>query len=147
VTKIKLQQKLKGSKFIAVHCKGAIDSFYKALDSVSPAKRKSFERAIILQIQRLLELQIQRLLDGHRLSKENFPQEGNLPVKKGQSKAKKFNAFKRIPIRGYCWLSETHQNTYFISHYVYKDQVKLKDKDTLRVGNNWNRIEVNGDEC
>jgi len=43
-------------------------------------------------------------------------------------------------------LSEKHSNTYFISHYVYKDYEKLKTKDTKKIGNNWNRIEVDGDE-
>ena len=139
MTDIKLKQKHQGYKFCAVHCKGAIGSFYKSIESLPSSKRKSFERQMVLQIQ--------RLLDGQRMSKENFPQEGKLPAFKGQSKNKRFNALKRIPIRGYCWLSETHPNTYFISHYVYKNQNKLKDKDTLCVGNNWIRIEVDGNEC
>jgi hypothetical protein len=90
--------------------------------------------------------QIERLADGQRMSKENFPQEGNLPKRKGQQRAKKFNALKRIPIRGYCWLSDRCKNTYFISHYVYKDYDDLKDSDTKRVGANWRRIEEDGDE-
>lgn len=81
------------------------------------------------------------------MSKENFPQEGVLPKQKNQSIAKKFNALKRIPIRGYCWLSGIHSNTYFISHYVYKNYDKLKEKDTAIVGKNWIRIEVNSYEC
>jgi len=91
-------------------------------------------------------MQIQRLADGSRMSKENFPQEGELPKLAGQQKSKKFNALKRIPIRGYCWLSEKHPNTYFISHYVFKDYDKLKEKDTKKVRDNWNRIEVGDDE-
>jgi len=55
-------------------------------------------------------------------------------------------ALKRIPVRGYCWRSERCENTWFISHYVYKDYQKLKARDTERLGKNWLRIEVNGDE-
>ena len=60
---------------------------------------------------------------------------------------KKFRALKRIPIRGYCWLSETHKNTYFISHYVAKKKNKLDQSDTDKVQANWRRIEVDGDDC
>jgi hypothetical protein len=128
----------KGARFTLVHCEGALKSYEDALGSVDARKRKSFTRGIIQQIK--------RLADGHRMSKENFPQEGALPKSKGQQKAKKFNALKRIPIRGYCWLSERHKDTYFISHYVYKNYDDLKEGDTTRVGNNWRRIEENGDE-
>lgn len=133
-----LKNEYKGSKFTIVHCEGAIESYEEALNSVDARKRKSFTRAMILQIK--------RLADGHRMSRKNFPQEGDLPKKKGRQNAKKFNALKRIPLRGYCWLSELHVNTYFISHYVYKDYDKLKESDTKRVGKNWVRIEEKGDE-
>ncbi|MEI4551343.1 hypothetical protein [Pseudoalteromonas spongiae] len=134
----KLKDSYKGSKFEVTHCKGALTSFEQAMSHVDSQKRKSFIRAI--------EMQFQRLSDGHRMSKENFPQEGDLPKRKGQHKPKKFNALKRIPIRGYCWLSDKYPSKYFISHYVYKDYDKLKDKDTNRVGDNWRRIEVGDDE-
>jgi len=127
-----------GSKFTVVHCKGALDSYIEALNHVNAKKHKAFTRGMIQQIARLAE--------GHRMSKANFPQEGGLPKRKGQHRAKKFNALKRIPVRGYCWLSEKHKNTYFISHYVFKDYDDLKESDTNRVGNNWRRIEENGDE-
>ena len=127
-----------GSKFTVIHCEGALESYVDALNSVNARRHKSFTRGIIQQIK--------RLADGHRMSKENFPQEGDLPKRKGQQKAKKFNALKRIPIRGYCWLSERFENTYFISHYVYKDYDDLKKSDTKRVGDNWRRVEENGDE-
>jgi hypothetical protein len=139
VKKRKLKDSYKGSKFEVAHCKGAIDSFEQAMTHLDSRKRKNFIRAI--------ELQFQRLADGHRMSKENFPQEGELPKQKGQSNAKKFNALKRITIRGYCWLSDKHPQKYFISHYVYKDYDKLKTKDTKKVGYNWTRIEVDDDEC
>jgi len=129
-----------GTKFRIVHCKGAIDSFNEAINSVQAGnKRKSFIRGIVSQIE--------RLANGQRLSTENFKVEGELPKLKGQFKSKKFKALKRKPIRGYCWLSERHKNTYFISHYVHKDYKKLKETDSNKVGNNWQRIEVKGDEC
>jgi len=129
-----------GSTFRVVHCKGAIDSLDIAIESVQAGKkRKSFIRGLIMQIK--------ALANGKRMSKENFPSEGFLPKLKGQANAKRFKAFKRIPIRGYCWRSETHENTYFISHYVHKNYNKLKDADTNKVGNNWCRIEEKGDEC
>ncbi len=138
----KLKDSYKGSKFTVIHCEGALESYVTALNSVNAGKEgkkhESFTRGIILQIE--------RLADGQRMSRENFPQEGDLPKRKGQQKAKKFNALKRIPIRGYCWLSGRHNDTYFISHYVYKDYDDLRPRDTNRVGVNWRRIEENGDE-
>lgn len=134
----KLKDSYKGSKFTVIHCEGALESYLTAQNSVDARKRKSFTRGIIQQVQ--------RLADGQRMSRENFPQEGDLPKRKGQQKVRKFNALKRIPVRGYCWLSERHENTYFISHYVYKDYDNLRESDTNKVGANWRRIEENGDE-
>lgn len=138
MTNRKLEISYNGQKFEVTHCEGAIASFEEAMNHVDSRKRKSFIRGVVMQIG--------RLADGHRMSKENFPQEGDLPKRPGQQKAKKFNALKRIPIRGYCWLSDKYPNTYFISHYVYKDYDKLKERDTKRVKDNWNRIEVGNDE-
>lgn len=138
MTEKKLQKDYQGTKFSLRHCEGAIESFNDALSHLDTHKRKSFERGIILQIQ--------RLIDGHRMSKENYPSEGDLPKRKGQSKAKKFNALKRKPIRAYCWMSEHHPKKYFISHYVFKNYQKLKGKDTNIIGDNWKRIEVDYDE-
>ncbi len=134
----KPKDRYEGSKFTVMHSNGALDSYIEALNHVNAKNRKAFTRGMIQQISRLAE--------GHRMSKANFPQEGGLPKRKGQHRAKKFNALKRIPIRGYCWLSEKHKNTYFISHYVFKNYDDLKESDTNRVGNNWRRIEENGDE-
>jgi len=134
-----LNDRYTGTKFTVIHCKGAIDSYRAALKKVDARQQKKFTTAIILQIQ--------RLADGGRMTKENFPQEGYLPKRKGQHNAKKFNALKRIPIRGYCWLSQWHKDTYFISHYIYKKRNKLNESDTNRIGTNWSRIEENGDEC
>lgn len=135
----KPKDRYKGAKFTVIHCEGALESFQKALNHVETRKRKSLTRGIIMQIN--------RLANGHKMTKENFPQEGDLPKRKGQQKAKKFNALKRLPIRGYCWLSERNRNTYFISHYVYKDYRKLADSETKRVGDNWLIIEEKDDEC
>lgn len=128
----------KGSKYRVVHCKDALDSLNNAIKSVTKAK------AILLQHN--MSLQIERLANGRRLSENSFCKEGNLPKKQGQSKAKKFYAMKRIPLRAYCWLSNTHQKTYYISHYVFKNYQKLNKSDTAKVASNWRRIEENGDE-
>jgi len=128
-----------GASFRVVHCKKALESFREAIKHIDSRKRNSFSRGMVLQIE--------RLAGGQRMSKDNFPQEGLLPKRKGSASAKKFNAMKRLPIRGYCWLSEEHKNTYFISHYVYKNYTKLKDSDTNKVKKNWVRIEEQGHEC
>jgi len=124
VTK-ELNNKYKGSRFTVEHCDGAIKSFEEALVSVTPHNKKNSVKRAIIQL-------IARLADGKPMSKENFPQEGNLPKSSG-----KFNAFKKLPIRAYCWLSKKHPNTYFISHYTYKDKQKLDKRDTDRVHANW----------
>ncbi len=120
-----LSKKHVGTRFTVEHCDGAIESFEDALLSVTPhAKKASITRAI-----RQL---IVRLSDGHPMSKENFPTEGDLPKSSG-----KFHAFKKVPIRAYCWLSKKYPNTYFISHYTYKDKQKLDERDTEKVRRNW----------
>lgn len=86
----------KGSKSSVLHCKGALESLTKALESFPKRRHGAMRRGI--------QMQIERLSDGHPMSKENFPQERNLPKFNGQS-AKKFNALKRIPVRGYCCTS------------------------------------------
>jgi hypothetical protein len=133
-----LKNRIKGKKFVIVHCKGALESFDSAMESLPKKKREALKRGMILQIQ--------RLADGHQMSKENFPREGKLPNKTGQHGNKHFHALKRIPVRGYCWLSQTQPDTYFISHYIYKDQSKLNGSDTIKVGSNWQRIEEHGYE-
>ena len=133
-----LEKSHKGSKFTIVHCEGAIESFNNALRSVESRKQLKFRNAMIMQLT--------RLADSQRMSRENFPPEGELPKRAGQSRAKKFNALKRIPLRGYCWLSEKHPNTYFVSHYVHKDYDKLKEQDSKKVRSNWKRIEEDGYE-
>lgn len=128
-----IKDRYQGAQYVVIHCDGALESFKEALKSLNSSKRESLTRQMILQIE--------RLANGERMSKESFPPEGDLPKKKGQHKAKKFYALKRIPIRGYCWLSEKHLNTYFISHYIYKDYARLSGSDTAKVGANWWKIE------
>ena len=125
----KLKDKHVGTHFTVEHCDKALESFEDALVSVSPHKKKKTVTNAIIQL-------IDRLANGKRMSKENFPQEGNLPQGKG-----KFNAFKKIPVRAYCWLSTKHPNTYFISHYTYKDKQKLDKRDIDKVHVNWNSKE------
>ncbi|MBF6941284.1 hypothetical protein, partial [Acinetobacter baumannii] len=124
-----------GKRYRVVHCAGALDSYRKALKHVDARRVGSFTRGMILQIE--------RLANGQAMSNENFPKEGELPKRKGQQTAKYFRALKRIPIRGYCWRSETWPDTWFISHYVYKDYTRLAGKDTRKVERNWLRIEEN----
>jgi len=128
VTK-ELARRYQGARFTVEHCEGAIESFEEALIHVTPHnKKKSLKRSMVLLIE--------RLADGRPMSKENFPSEGQLP-----SSAGKFHAFKKLPIRAYCWLSQKYPNTYFISHYIYKDQQKLDKRDTNRVHANWREKE------
>lgn len=126
-----------GQKIRIVHCAGALESFYSALESVKQNKIGSLKRQ--------MKSQVEKLADTGRLSNQHFPVEGRLPGAPGRP-PRNYKALKRIPIRGYCWHSERYPGTIFISHYVSKDYEKLKKKDTQIVGNNWTRIEENGDE-
>lgn len=133
---MELEEKYVGDVFTVEHCSGAIDSYQKALQSVPAGRRGKFTRALILQIQ--------RLANGKRMSKDSFPAEGNLPNNSNPGgKSKPFFALKRIPIRGYCWFSNSYKSTYFISHYIAKKKNKLDTSDTTKVHKNWTQIEVN----
>lgn len=127
-----MERIIKGSNFTIIHCDGALESMEQALSGCKATKRRSLERGI--------QMQIERLANGHRLSKEHFPPEGQLPNNK------KFYAFKRKPLRAYCWLSTTRKNTYFVSHYVHKKCQKLSTADTNKISQNWRRIEEGNDE-
>ena len=116
-----------------VHCHGALDSLEQALQGVEARKRCKFKNT--------LALQVERLANGQRFSKEHFRDEADLPVNPLTGKRDKFWALKRIPVRGYCWKSARHTNTWFISHYVHKDYNKLKKKDIEKVHNNWRNVE------
>lgn len=125
-----------GRVFVIWHCRGALKSYYNALESVEANKRGKFTRSLIYQIE--------RLANGEKISPIHFPKEDKLPAR---SDGESFYALKRIPLRGYCWLSQRHSNTYFISHYINKRKDKLDRNDTKKVHNNWYRIEEGDDEC
>lgn len=137
MTSGELQRTYAGRKFTVKHCNQAIESFRKAVEGVPSGQRKRYKR--------WMEMQIMRLADGQRMSSDSFPSEGDLPALIGKPR-KKFRALKKIPVRGYCWKSDRHENVYFISHYIHKKKNALDSSDTTKVGNNWTRIEVNGDE-
>ncbi|WP_062267059.1 hypothetical protein [Endozoicomonas arenosclerae] len=115
-----------GSRYKILHCKGAKESFDEALK-----KHKSMRTRYKARMRSLIE----RLGKGEPLSSSSFPREGSLPD------GSRFRALKKIPIRAYLWLSKKHPDTYYISHYIYKDFQKLKDSDTRRVCDNWEIIE------
>lgn len=116
-----------GTHCAIVHCSGAEQSLNVALEHVGKQKRGSLHRRLMQQMM--------RYADGDRLSSDNFPSEGKLPDKK------KFYAFKKLPIRAYCWQSNICKRTLFISHYVFKDQKKLNSSDADQVGRNWEKKE------
>lgn len=133
-----LLREYEGRRFRIVHCDGAVESYREALKHIRSGRAASFTRGVVVQIR--------RLADGQPMSKENFPREGELPRQRGQQGAKYFNALKKIPIRGYCWRSAAKPDTYFISHYVYKDYDDLAERDVQKVANNWRRIEESGND-
>lgn len=122
-----------GSRYTVVHCNGAEDSFFKELGKHVPKNKHPGYKARMRRI-------IERLADGHRMSNENFPKEGKLPD------GSHFRALKRNPLRAYIWQSKSHPATFFISHYVYKNYRKLKDKDVKKTCDNWNIYEEKNDE-
>ncbi len=119
-----------GNTSRVVHCRGAIKSYQKAIQSVNPKKRKG-------SLTNTLAVQIERLANGGQMSRENFPREAQLPDKSH------FYAMKKIPIRGYCFKVG---DTWYVSHYIHKNFDDLADGDTEKVKNNWRRIVENGDE-
>lgn len=120
-----------GSKYNIIHCDGAIDSFNEVV--------KEHQNKCDQYTAQMIAL-IKRLGDGHRMSNENFPKEGELPD------GSYFRALKKIPIRAYIWLSKKTPNTYYVSHYIYKKCQKLKKSDTKKVCDNWKKMELTHDE-
>ena len=131
----KLKEVHKGSRLTVIHCKGALKSFRELLSKTGTPK---YEKIILLQIN--------SIIDGHRLSKQNFRQESELPAHPKNHVKKHFYAFKKIPIRAYGWYSETKPGVFFISHYIHKKRDELADSDKKIVKNNWERIEVNNED-
>lgn len=122
-----------GDCYKVIHCSGALESLKKAIRSVTPAKK---QKSMVVSIR----LQIERLGSGMRTPDLSVRKEGMLPSYNGK-KAKHFWALKKIPIRGYFWESERCHMSFYISHYIYKDFDELRDSDTQKVHNNWDRIE------
>lgn len=133
LSKSNLKDSYTGAVYTITHCEGALDSFHQVVSKLTKNKANSLKRQMIAQIE--------RLANGHKLARGNFVKEGKLPKKSGQTTEKSFYALKRIPVRAYLWRSQKHKNTYFISHYIYKDQQKLSSKDEDRVCSNWRTIE------
>ncbi|MFH6895118.1 hypothetical protein ACHCAL_13815 [Providencia huaxiensis] len=123
----KLLKTYNGEKFVVTHCDGAIDTFLESLKSLKDKEAKVMEMKVVLQLK--------RLADGKAMAKESFVSEGTLP------NGKKFYAIKRVPVRGYLWLSSKLRCTYYVSHYIYKNHQKLKDKDKDMIHSNWRKIE------
>lgn len=114
-----------GSKYRVIHCDGAQDSLDEALSHVANKKTQKAR----------MERLIHRLGDGVRMPHDSFPSEGELPDKSH------FRAIKKLPLRAYLWLSKKYKNTYFISHYIYKNKQKLSASDIQRVSRNWRKKE------
>lgn len=125
----------RGQKLTIIECQGAKDSLLDAISGENPSKQESLKRSMLLQIQRLADI--------GQLSRRHFPQEDCLPYPDNN---KHFYAFKRIPLRAYCWYSRKYQHVVFISHYILKRQDKLSPRDTRIVHSNYKRIEVGSDE-
>lgn len=128
---------IEGSQFTIVHCVGAKNSLEEALDTFKATKRDSLRRA--------LWSQFERKANNQRMAERSWRAEGDLPNEKGINGGK-FYAFKKIPIRAYCWFSQANKGKLFISHYIVKKTDKLAARDITRTQNNWRRIELNGDE-
>lgn len=118
----------KGTTYQIIHCKGAIESFKAELDRHVPKnKHKNYNARMVALIE--------RLGNGHPMSNDSFPKEGELPDKSH------FRALKKIPMRAYIWQSKKTPKTYYISHYRYKNYDQLKESDAKRVCDNWKVIE------
>ena len=112
-----------GLKRRVIHAPGALDSWAKEAAKLSERKATEIEGFLIALFD--------AWNDNSRLNSRWAEPEGGL------SKAKKFFAIKRIPIRAYFWYSDVHKNTIVISHYVYKKWQKLRTKDIKKVKLNW----------
>lgn len=114
---------IKGSMLTIHHCEGAVDSLINCLTKFTVSKQRSLLNS--------LHIQMMKIANGHRLSKETFAPEGIL------SSGNKYYAFKKIPIRGYCFYSKHSNKCIYVSHYLYKDYDKLKSSTTKKVESNF----------
>ena len=136
---VAIPRRLQGARWTIVHCEGALESLEVALETVAANKRRSMING--------LRNQIRRHADGHPMAPRTFEDEGPLPGRNGGTSSRSFKAYKRIPIRAYLWQSPGTRDTWFVSHYIAKRRDKLADADIARVGDNFRRIEFDGDQC
>jgi len=136
---IAIPAKICGTRWTIVHCKGALESLELALRTLKADKQRSMING--------LKNQLERHANGHPMAEKSFENEGLLPPLNKGKKARHFKAYKRLPIRAYCWQSPGTRDTWFISHYITKRRTKLTSADTTRVGDNYTRIEIDGEHC
>lgn len=117
-----------GPRRRVVHSPGALDSWEKVAAKLDHRKAALIEGQLIAVFD--------DWINGSRFHSGWAEPEGNL------TRATKFFAIKRIPIRAYFWYSKNHKNTIVISHYVKKTWRKLRPKDTKLVKANWERENV-----
>jgi hypothetical protein len=114
-----------GSRRRVIHSPGALDSWEKVAAKLDHRKAALIEGQLIAVFD--------DWIDGSRFHSGWAEPEGNL------TRATKFFAIKRIPIRAYFWYSKKHKDTIVISHYVKKTWRKLRSEDTKLVKANWER--------
>ena len=114
-----------GPRRRVIHSPGALDSWEKVAAKLDGRKAALIEGQLIALFD--------DWINGSRFHSGWAEPEGNL------TRATKFFAIKRIPIRAYFWYSKKHKNTIMVSHYVKKTWRKLRPQDTKLVKANWER--------
>jgi hypothetical protein len=114
-----------GPRRRVIHSPGALDSWEKVAAKLDDRKAALIEGQLIALFD--------DWINGSRFHSGWAEPEGNL------TRATKFFAIKRIPIRAYFWYSKKHKNTIVVSHYVKKIWRKLRPEDTRLVKANWER--------
>lgn len=95
-------------------------------------------------IMRKFSAALERLCE-RPISSERLTVEAELPSFHGRGGGR-FYAFKEKPLRVYMWRSQRFEDTWYISHYIVKDQQELSETDKGKVHANWYRVEVEGYE-
>lgn len=110
-------------------CEGAQESRDEALSHFSSQKEAMSAYAQMIS-------RLERLEQGAQLkSPDQMRKEAELP--KGY-----FYAIKTPKrLRAYGWYSNTHKGVFFISHFAFKKNQKLDQKDTNKVTANWFKYE------
>lgn len=125
--------------------KRAKESFEDALCHCSKEKqRKSVKARFAVLLKKIAN---QPLYSREGIQRPSFPEEGELPANPG-SKAKKYYALKKQPIRAYGWFFESNEHSnigkgdFVISHCVHKDHKKKKKIEDDRIANKWRVLEA-----